>query len=344
MGRIKSVDVLRTIAIIFIIAIHTLPFQHPSLPVGQKFDFATLINQFARFAVPFFFVLSGYFWAQKLHDEDCVTSHTIKTVKRIAAISFFWSLIYLLPTNIIQALDNGLLGPIKQFYWNLSSAANKPHLTLVQGTKGHLWFLHSLICSLIISAIFVRLGLERLLFFFAIVLYLIGLAAKAYSNTPLGLHYTFNFRNGPFFSLLFFVTGFFLQRRSTSPSWFPIGCAIAIFGFILHLFELKVLNDVWGVSMNQDYVAGTYFFGLGAALMAFSNTKWLESDFLALIGPRVLGIYTSHYVFVDLFAPFAARFAGHALWDLSYIAIVFFTSYYFSRILANYRLTKILVT
>ena len=152
-------DVLRTIAIVFVIAIHTVPFQDPLFPIGQTFDFATLINQAARFAVPLFFVLSGYFWAQKLSVEKLVVGPTVKMVKRIMTIFLFWSLIYLLPTNIVQAFEYGFLGPFKQFYWNLSNAAGRPFLTLMQGTKDHLWFLNGLLCSLIIAATFVRFGL-----------------------------------------------------------------------------------------------------------------------------------------------------------------------------------------
>ena len=66
---------------------------------------------------------------------------------------------------------------------------------------------------------------------------------------PAGLHVTFNFRDGPFFSLIFFVTGYFLHKR--------------------------------------DYVAGTYFFGVGVALIALSDSPWLPSPRLAAIGPYV---------------------------------------------------------
>ena len=194
-----------------------------------------------------------------------------------------------------------------------------------------------------LTQIYLQPRLGRFMFFLAVVLYLFGLCAKAYSITPFGINYAFNFRNGPFFSLLFFVTGYFLQRRVISPSWFPIGCSLAVFGFLLQLVELKVLNEYWNISMNQDYVVGTYFFGLGTALIALSNSKWLQSDYLAAIGPLVLGIYAAHYVFVDLFAPLAKHFAGYGVWQVSYIAIVFNTSYYFSRILAKHRFTRVLV-
>ena len=57
MKRLQSVDVMRVIAITAVIAIHTIPFTPPSVPIGQSFDLATVVNGLARFAVPLFFIL-----------------------------------------------------------------------------------------------------------------------------------------------------------------------------------------------------------------------------------------------------------------------------------------------
>lgn len=343
MSRIESVDVLRLIAIIAVIVIHTTPFEALSLPHGNAFDWATVLNQAARFAVPVFFVLSGYFWATKFNDAREVSAPSLKMAKRIAILFGGWSVIYLFPFDIFNAFSFGVLGPIKVTYWNLLNAADRPLTTLLAGTKDHLWFLPGLLCSLAIAALLLRLQLHRALILLAVALYLVGLAGKAYSDTPLGFHMAFNFRDGPFFSLLFFVTGYLLQGCQTRRLWLPLGGALFVLGLCLHFTELFILQTYWATTMSQDYVLGTYFWGTGAALIALANPSWLQSSRLAASGPFVLGIYASHYIFVDLLHPLELRFAGVAVWDIAYVVVVFLLSYGLARALARHARTRWLV-
>lgn len=203
MGRIKSVDVARVGAILSVIAIHTVPFENSAHPMGNDLDLATVVNQLARFAVPLFFILSGYFWAQKISASLQVTAVTISMAKRLLFLFVAWSLVYLLPFNLVDMLAEGNLGPVKHTYWTLASVARAPFGAMLQGTKRHLWFLPALLSSLCIAAVFLRHGRKRMLLLVAVLLYLIGLAGKAYSDTPLGFHGAFNFRNGPFFHCCF---------------------------------------------------------------------------------------------------------------------------------------------
>jgi surface polysaccharide O-acyltransferase-like enzyme len=342
-SRIQSVDVLRVVAIISVIAIHTAPFATAGAPVGEQFDLATLLHLPTRFAVPFFFILSGYFWSQKCEREREIYIPTIAMLKRVAFLFIGWSAIYLLPTNIFDTFAYGPLGPVRQLYWNIDTVVTKPIDTLMQGSKVHLWFLMALMWSLCISAIILRYKQTWLLISLSILLYSIGLAGKAYSSSALGFYVDFNLRNGPFFSLIFFVTGYFLYKKKASPAWFPIGMLIAFSGFLLQIAELSVLKERWGGSLAQDYVVGTYFLGLGVAMMGLSNSRYLSFSGAAEIGPVVLGIYASHYISVDLLKPLDRQFAGNPIWSISYVAAVFSCSYALTRLMAKYHLTRKLV-
>lgn len=101
----------------------------------------------------------------------------------------------------------------------------------------------------------------------------------------------------------FFATGYFLQRKKSGENWFAYGMLLALVGALLHLLELQLLHSFWGVSMNQDYVASTYVFAFGTAIMALSNSRILDFPRAAKIGPLVVGIYAAHMIFVDLFKP-----------------------------------------
>lgn len=341
--RQQGVDALRVVAIIAVIVIHTNPFMDRFAPPGTTFDFAAVLIQAARFAVPYFFILSGYFWAKKVNSELGVIKPTVAMGKRIGVLFLAWTVIYMLPTNLIDSFDHGLIGPIKQLYWNVGNIGARPADMAWQGSKGHLWFLIGLLCSLGMSALLVQLDCRRLLVVLAVSLYFIGLAGKAYSATPVGLQAGFEFRNGLFLSPIFFVTGYFLQRRKPASVWFPAGLAIAVSGFVLQMCESWVLHTKWGTPLNQDYFIGTYFFGLGVALVALSNSRHLHWSRAAAIGPLVLGIYASHMVFIDVFKPLDRLLAHSGIWQVAYVAVVFVLSYCLARILSQYSLTKRLV-
>lgn len=215
----------------------------------------------------------------------------------------------------------------------------------MQGACIHLWFLSGLLCSLSISAFFIRLRRVRILVAMALALYATGLAGMAYGDSPIGFHANFNFRNGPFFALIFFVTGYLLERgKAPCPSWFPIGLSVAIIGAALHFSELLLLHGNWRTSMVQDYVVGTYFFGVGVAVMALSNDKMLAFPHTASIGPLVPGMYASHYIFVYLLEPVNRNLSGNKAWTVSYPVVVFLFSCLLAFTMSRSASTKRLVT
>lgn len=342
-NRIQSVDALRSIAIFAVIAIHTTPFKTQSLPISDTLNIAIVINQLARFAVPFFFILSGYFWAGKFSKTDEIFGPTVALAKRTAILFFAWSLIYLLPWGTFNSIGRNSAELSEALKLNISNVLENPFTALTQGTKGHLWFLASLLCSLGISSVLIRAGLTGLLAVLSVTLYAIGLAGGAYSDSPLGFHAAYNFRNGPFFSLIFFVTGYFLQMAKPHRSWFSIGLLVAAIGVAIHFSELLILKLNWGTTMAQDYVFGTYFFGMGVAMMALSNSSLFSFRGSGTIGPLVPGIYVSHLIFVDLLAPADRAFSAFYFWSFLYPALVFLLSYLFAWFLSKFSFTRNLV-
>jgi len=342
--RLQSVDALRTLAVFAVIVIHATPFEDATTLIGHQWDLATVLNQAARFAVPFFLIVSGYFWAPKANDPQRVYQHAMAMVKRIGLIYIVWSLFYLLPTNIHEAFSFGIFGPVKVIFWNLRHAVTMPVTTFFEGTKDHLWFLMGLLSSVVISAAFFKYRQQALLFALAIALYVVGLLGKAYAGSRFGFHVDFNFRNGPFFPLVFFVTGCLLQRVQNRRHWLGIGACLTAGGLAMHFAELYWIHAQWGTSLKQDYVLGTYFYGLGMALMALSGTALLNVRPLSSVGPLVLGIYVTHFLFIDLLEPLDKQLTGHALWELAYPVAVFCLSYWTAQMLSRFAFTQRLVT
>lgn len=240
-------------------------------------------------------------------------------------------------------MEQGLSGTLKIAYWNLVSIVTHGNVTLfVQGTKAHLWFLPALLFALGISAFFVERGKYRALVYASVVLYLIGLAAKAYSNTPLGFHADFNTRNGPFFGTILFVAGYFVSGLTPSHEWFVKGLALFAAGCAMHFLEVYFLWKAYGASPYQDYVVGTFLMGLGAAIASLSNHSLLRNKVLGGVGKYTLGIYAVHFAFVDMLGPLGNYF-DTPLWDILYIALVFLFSFALVKLLSLNRITRRIV-
>ncbi len=323
MGRIESVDVAKLIAVTAVIAIHTKPFYGSSSVDGKYLSI--LLDQLARFAVPFFFIISGFFWGAKVNKSGAVISTSIAMAKRIFYLFIFWCIVYALPYNLNVITKYGFLGAVKDAYGNVIALTNHPVALLMQGTKDHLWFLIALLFSLGISAFFVEKKRYKILFAISIALYVIGLACKAYADTPWGIHVDFNTRNGPFFGTLFFVSGYALSSLKPHPGWFAKGIALFAIGSLIHFLEVYFLWHIYGTSPYQDYVVGTYFMGVGAAMAALSNHALLNNKVLSEIGKLTLGIYAVHLIFVDNLHPIG-ELTHSPLWAIGYVILVLLLS------------------
>lgn len=344
-NRIDGVDVVRVVAVLAVIVIHAHAFETTSVLIGKGFNFPTFLNQVSRFAVPYFFTISGYFGASKFADNDQLWQASRKMVERLLFIFVGWSLIYLLLDGMIHANRYGPLGIFKIVYWNAVKAASHPFITMLQGTKVHLWFVIALVSCVIISTFFLLLNCERSLYVTAVGCYLIGLAGKAYADTPLGFHAEFEFRNGPFFGLLFFVMGYVLNRKlSYMPTrWLKAGLVYTGVGFLIHFAELNVLYKNYNTTTAQEYTIGIYLVGLGVSMVALANPTILRVPQIASMSRYVPGVYASHYLFIDLFRPLFRPLTENQFGAVFYVTAVFFLSYLTAVLLSQHKYLSKLV-
>jgi surface polysaccharide O-acyltransferase-like enzyme len=340
MKRIISVDVMKVVAIISVIMIHTTPFY--DMPLENDFYkyISFFMNQIPRFAVPFFFIISGYFWGYKIQKGTPVMQLSMKMLKRLSIIFICWSVIYILPYNVSSIFSYGILGPFRIVHDNIAYLIENPLNLIFEGTKIHLWFLVSLASALIIASLFIKNQWEKSLIFVSIILYIFGLLAKAY--TSVGIAIEFNTRNGPFFSTIFFTIGYILSKYKHQKKWFFYGILLFIVGLILHLSEVYVIWKYLEGSSRQDYVVGTLFMGTGISIAALSNHPVLRITPLARLGKYVLGIYVIHYLFVDLFEPID-KVVFNTFWELGYVVLVMLLSVFSVFILSKGKTTKKIV-
>ena len=332
MNRIESVDVFRFFAITAVIIIHTKPFDQQNLDGLYVF-----INVLARFGVPFFFVISGYFWGTKIRQSGAIVSVSTGMAKKISIMLIAWSIFYILPDNIGDMFNVTPLQYLKEIDLNLKFISHNPKWVLMNGTKLHLWFLVALLYSLGISAMLVQKKRIKTLIAISIALYLLGVLAKAYSATPIGIHVHFNTINGPFFGTVFFVSGYLLSGLKPNRNWFKVGLSLLILGYVMHFSEIYFLEKWYGVNPIQDYVLGTYFIGVGVAMISLSNV--FRNITLSRIGRLTLGIYAIHFVFVDSLSPIAPSF-GPFFRNFGYPILVLLLSVVFASLLSMGKLTR----
>jgi surface polysaccharide O-acyltransferase-like enzyme len=301
-----------------------------------------MINQLARFAVPFFFILSGYFWGVKVNNGGSEITLAFHASKRLFILWIGWSLIYLLPYNIGTIYDAGLWGPIHYLNESIHQLLLHPIRFFFSGSKVHLWFIVSLFFSYLICAFFVYKKWLKSLVFLAFIFYFIGIIAKSYSDTPLGVNIHFNTRNGPFFSVIFFVSGYLLSQYSPRTQWFMQGACLFFIGCCFHFSEIYMLWHFFGTPLMQDYVFGTYFMGLGVAIMSLSNHSLLQNQWLSKIGRMTLGIYAVHFIYVDILKVIEKRIDS-VFWEVGYVFIVFFLSLFTTLLFSKMKITKKLV-
>ena len=156
--RNSSIDFFRAIAIFAIIILHTSPFLgsnnifFKSLYIG--------LSQASRFAVPYFFIVAGYFFGRKIQSGAVPKKAFMVYVKRLLPLYIIWSFFYIvLPTNIKSEVMS--LGLMEATYQKVCTITADPVELFFQGGRGHLWFLLSLLIALGIISLFLKLNRKQ---------------------------------------------------------------------------------------------------------------------------------------------------------------------------------------
>lgn len=125
MQRNFSIDIVKAIAALLVICIHT---GYPSV-IGDY------VVSLCRTAVPIFLLISGYYY-QVIIDQN----KTLSYYKKILLLTFFSSTFYF----IVNGIE---LSYLKVFRWDKMLMFSFPV------TGDHLWYLYSLINVLIVLAL-----------------------------------------------------------------------------------------------------------------------------------------------------------------------------------------------
>ena len=217
----KGIEVFRVIAAFLVVAIHTSPLATYS--DTADFIFTRVL---ARVAVPFFFMVTGYFVLSK----GLQPRHFLKKTAIIYALS---AALYL-PINVYAGhLQSwGLLDLVQQVFF--------------EGTFYHLWYLPAAIIGAWLTALLMRKLSRNACLVVVCVLYMLGLLGDSYwgliGNVP-GVSSLYNAvfalmgytRNGLFFAPMFMLLG--ARLREAKPRTASIEAVGLVVSFALMLCE-----------------------------------------------------------------------------------------------------------
>ncbi|EHH0749022.1 TPA: fucose 4-O-acetylase [Vibrio vulnificus] len=291
--KIASLELGRIIAILAIIGLHCQMaltyWQIDDIPwVGY------LLNQMARFAVPLFFLISGYLIQPKL------TSAPFETLgnyaKPLLKIWLVWSALSLLmPFNFQVVAEHGYLAE-RQGYWGY--LAQTPLNSLLEGGLVHLWFLPALIIAVAVVALFVHFQRQHWLLPIAALLYLYGVLAGSYQPLT-DLASPFFTRNGPFFSTLLVAIGFMIREKNVRVSS-AIAGGMFLVGLLVHLGQAYGLMG-YDIAFNgHDFLFGTELWATGLFLLLLNYPQLGQHPLTFALSPYVLGVYVCHLLVIIL--------------------------------------------
>lgn len=315
----------KLLAALFVIMIHTSPLTS----VSPEADFV-LTRILARTAVPFFFMVTGFFVLPKALRD---TRRGLRYLKRIALI-YLASIILYLPINIYAGHFEGV------------GAGGILKMILTDGTFYHLWYLPALLLGFcLVWAGLMYLPAKAVLLITAF-LYLAGLPGDSYygfleegsvlQTIYNGIFHVSSYtRNGLFYAPVFLALGYAISRQYTSSSDKParrpsFSFTLAGFGICSALLlaegiTLRILEVQRHDSMYLSLVPLMYFlFCILLEVKGPDPLKRLPKDlpllvyllhplFLILVrgfaGITGLSIFTDNSV-VHFLAVAAASFAG----------------------------------
>lgn len=286
--RNRGLDAARFVMAFLVVCIH-VPYEGYW---GHAFMALT------RIAVPFFFILSGYFLGNKLEDSTKI----LKQFKQIALITLFATGVYFIwylalaiyqRTGVSNYLES-IFSFKSIFNWIIY---NDPAIGF------HLWYLYAYLYTLIIVYIAVKFNVVQYLFYLIPVLLSVDLIFGKYSlvvwKTEFPVHCVRNFL---FLGLPFFMIGSYLRKNESLLNKLKTTAPMMVIIFVITtLVEYFILENL-GLNATRDHYISTVF--LTIFTFAFASSRNIKSKILSIVADcgknYSLDIYVYQIIWVNI--------------------------------------------
>ena len=341
--RISSIECGRMVAIIAVMVIHISPFANPFDPTVWNWTIdiyvAGFLNQITRFAVPFFFLCSGYFLQPKL-SGGAPLKVALRYCRPLLVLWLVWSALYaVIPFDPIGAWQFGYLESMA-FQWQMLLA--DPLNQWWVGGMVHLWFLPALMLAVLILALCQQVRRPGLALALGATLYLLALLGGSYGKPVLGAEWAVITRNGPFFSLLFVALGFMIRQHHWTLSS-ALAMRLLVVGMLGYLLEGLLLKQLWEIPFGRhDFLLSSVPWALGLFCWLLANPNLGRGSWLERQAPKVLGLYCLHMLLVIWLFPLSSKWMSPG-WELIKPLVVLACSLALYGLLARLPLAGVLL-
>lgn len=229
MKRNNGIDLFRLIGAFFIVCIHT---DYGKL----NLEFVDNLKIFSRWAVPFFFVATGFFIGPKI-ENNCLE------IKRIE-------------NNIATLISILLISSITYLPINLGVHAEPTIETLLMGSYFHLWFIGALLIGYIFIWYIYFINMRKALPYISGILLFIGLISDSYDqffNT--NIHFIL-YRT--LLSIPFMYIGIRLSKTKKILLNNNLLIVLSFLGFCIQYFEADLFFKLFHYEKNlHQFLIGT---------------------------------------------------------------------------------------
>lgn len=266
--RNEFIDVMRIIGCIMVICIHTAPLTN----ISSMLNFI-LCHIISRIAVPFFFVTSGYFFAQKLYSKTSARNEKIKNyILKQINIYLIFSLIYSIFNIFI--LKTVQVDNIKKILYFIREYVFIGYF--------HLWYLNALIISTVFLTVIWSKYKEKSIFITSLVCFIVGTLLNSYSFIFEGVlfevfvkiyHYLFiTSRNALFLGFPMMTLGIIIYRYNILTKLHNSIFGLAI-NFVIYIIEVITLRK-----LGNPIFYDMYFFLVPITFCLFSTLLNLKNS------------------------------------------------------------------
>lgn len=199
----KNLNAIKIMAAFFVVCIH---IRFPG-------DFGNAVVAVARFAVPFFFMLSGFF--SFYENKEVLNAKYKRKIKHLCTIFTGSFLMYLAYDSLTHILNGSLMNYLadKFSFVALAEFIAFNHPRVMEA----LWFLPALVYATVVFFFFEKKGITKKMYFLIPVLFVAGVVLREIleftENPPQIMKEAYLYRNWLFVGLPFFMLGHWIKAN-----------------------------------------------------------------------------------------------------------------------------------
>ena len=312
--RLQRLESFRIYSMMLIVFAHSqLLIASDRNPLASR-AITLCLATLARFTMPFFLILSGYFVGGKILKHPAkARSIAFDYTLKILCLHLFWGGAY--TVSLLLRNRGWTYDSVEAVYSEIVSCmSDHPIRFFMGGPYLHLWFLSALVLIIWCFVLFAITNKSRAFLYMGILLYAAGLFFGPYNFWSVGIDIDNKPEYYVVYSILFFSVGVELEKKSATISK-PRSLLIAFLGFAIYSGEVYFRWRHFAADpLKNDFLLGMIPFGIGVFLFALRKPYSDIDNLLGPCGRFVLGIYLIHVIFIDYFSPLGDYFQP-VLWQ-----------------------------